>query len=325
MEPRHPMRTRLLRLAGLVLLPAALLWILPLGASRAQAPADGASPASKPPARARPPANSPEAAETAPTDTKAPPPRVRDCPKPRRGRYLILVRGRVRAVPVLRLLQETWKGDGSLRGALMERRGRRYRRVTYDSSWKEVISCAASVERRLPRPGPPPSQFTPSRPTPPSQPSGLVIGPNGLPRYGIDVSPGSVITERWMHQPAGPCTATRFNGVMLGRQHGQMWRGEGWAANARIQRETWQNGAVVGLAVASLASKGEVLACRGQVSLEESCLGSMRHQDAKGRIVTAAGVARSDGKGYATLQNQPDQLSLALFDRVGPLAARPSP
>jgi len=325
MEPCHPMRTRPLRLAGLVLLPTALLWILPLSASRAPAPADEASPASKPPAPARPPANSPEAAEAAPTDAKPLPPRVRDCPKPRPGRYLIVARGQVRAVPVLRLLQETWKGDGSLRGVLMERRGRGYRRVAYDGSWKELTPCAASVKRRLPRPGPPPSQSTLSRPAPLSQPPELMIGPNGLPRYGIDMSPGSVVTERWMRQPAGSCTATRFNGVMLGREHGQMWRGGGWPANARIQRETWQNGAVVGVAVASLADKGEVSAYRGQVSLEESCLGSMRHQDTKVRIVTAAVVARSDGKGYAALQTQPDRPGLALFDRVGHLVARPSP
>ncbi|QEY31072.1 hypothetical protein EVJ50_01190 [Synechococcus sp. RSCCF101] len=264
-----------------------------------------------------------------------PPSAPRACPPPRPGRYLITARGRLPEGPVARLMQETWTAEGTVEGVLMERRGRTYRRVGYSGTWKELIPCAASVQRRLPPPGPPAASPPPSpavaadaegeagesttEPPGVSQPSELVIGPDGRPRFGIDVTPGSVISERWRLQPRRACSASTLDGVMVGPGNGFAWTGSRWAPLALIQRQTWQGGAVVGVAVTSLEGKGSVSAFRGQASVEESCLGTLRQQDAAGRTITGVLVAHSDGSGFAALRTQPDQPALLLMERVGPV------
>ena len=90
-----------------------------------------------------------------------------------------------------------------------------------------------------------------------------------------------------------------------------------------IQKESWTGWSMVGLAVSSYDGAGEVAAYQGQFTQDQNCIGRIRQQDDRGVIYAYAAILRSDGGGYAYLQTQGDDLTVALVEKLGspPLAA----
>jgi hypothetical protein len=217
--------------------------------------------------------------------------------------------------PLARLLQETWNANGRISGVLMERRGRGYRRLTYRGTWTELLPCAVSVQRQLGPEGTPAGEIR----------SELVLGPRGRPRVGIDATPGAAVSESWILQTGRTCRAADLDGIVIGRSRGQSWRNGAWAEDAMIRREAWQGGNAVGLAVSSAGGSGEVAAYRGQATVAADCSATLRRQDAAGGTTSYVAVIRSDGRGYAYLQTQPDRISLGLMQRVSRTPPAPPP
>ena len=83
-----------------------------------------------------------------------------------------------------------------------------------------------------------------------------------------------------------------------------------------IQQETWSGWRMVGLAVSSYDGSGEVSAYQGEFTQQENCIGRIRQQDYRGVTYAYAAILRSDGEGYAYLQTQGDDLTVALVGRI---------
>ena len=73
-----------------------------------------------------------------------------NCAAPQPGRYVVMGQGQSSGEPVARILQETWKPDGTLQGVRLERRGSRYAETTYTGSYRALSKCRASISRRSP-------------------------------------------------------------------------------------------------------------------------------------------------------------------------------
>ena len=67
---------------------------------------------------------------------------------------------------------------------------------------------------------------------------------------------------------------------------------------------------MAGLAVSSYDGAGEVAAYQGRFLQDDNCVGRIRQQDARGVNYVYAAILRSDGKGYAYLQTQGDDLTV---------------
>ena len=72
---------------------------------------------------------------------------------------------------------------------------------------------------------------------------------------------------------------------------------------------------MVGLAVSSYDGAGEVAGYQGQFIQYENCIGRIRQQDDRGATYAYAAILRSDGSGYAYLQTQGDDLTVALVEK----------
>ena len=223
----------------------------------------------------------------------------RACSETQTGTYLIVSEGQRAGQPVGRLQLENWAADGSVSGSRFLRLGKTYSETRYSGRWERLSGCALSVMRDSD-----------------GSPSNVLLTPQGLPRFGISTRPGDVVTERWIQQPSGRCTPGGMNGTVLSLQRGQSFSRDEWTSNVVIQQETWNDWNMVGLAVSSYAGAGEVAAYQGRFTQDDNCIGRIRQQDARGVTYSYVAILRSDGGGYAYLQTQGDDLTVALLDRV---------
>jgi hypothetical protein len=106
-----------------------------------------------------------------------------------------------------------------------------------------------------------------------------------------------------------------MNGSFLSQQRGSSLAASSWKANAVIQRESWTEWQMVGLAVSSYDGTGEVAGYQGRFIQDENCIGRIRQQDDRGATYAYTAILRSDGSGYAYLQTQGDDLTVALVEK----------
>lgn len=220
------------------------------------------------------------------------------CRPPVPGQYLVVARGSDGDTPVARLHLETWKADGRLSGRQFLRRGRSYSETSYSGRWSSLSSCGVAVDRGAAGPA-----------------SQVILSDGGSPRVGLGSGGAVVVSERWIPQPATACSATTLTGTVISDQQGFTSKGATWQPNAVIQREVWTNWGMAGLAISSYGGSGDVAAYQGRFTQEEGCIGRLRQQDAKGVTYVYLAILRSDGRGYAYLQTQGDDLTVALLRR----------
>lgn len=220
------------------------------------------------------------------------------CPAPMLGQYLIVSEGQRDDQPLGRLQLERWSADGSVSGVRFLRVGRTYSETRYDGRWNRLDGCSVSVIR---------DQNT--------SPSHVLLSDQGLPRFGLSTRPGDVVAERWVPQPVGPCRPEAMNGVVMSLQEGRTLTSNRWVPNAVIQKETWADWTMAGLAVSSYNGANEVATYQGEFVQKDNCIGRIRQQDARGVSYVYAAILRSDGGGYAYLQTQGDDLTVALLER----------
>ena len=234
-----------------------------------------------------------------PASVRANQPEPKECAAPRLGSYLVIRQGQRGGSPLGGLQLETWSEDGSVRGRRFLRVGRRYSETRYEGRWQQVSTCGLTVTRDQQGSG-----------------SSVLLSDQGTPRFGISTKVGDVVTEQWLPQPAGDCKPSAMDGTVLSRQMGMTFANGAWTPNAVIQRETWSAWQMAGLAVSSYDGAGEVAAYQGRFLQDDNCVGRIRQQDARGVNYVYAAVLRSDGTGYAYLQTQGDDLTVALLDRI---------
>ena len=234
-----------------------------------------------------------------PASVRANQPEPKECAAPRLGSYLVIRQGQRGGSPLGGLQVETWSEDGSVRGRRFLRVGRRYSETRYEGRWQQVSTCGLTVTRDQQGSG-----------------SSVLLTDQGTPRFGISTKVGDVVTEQWLPQPAGDCKPSAMDGTVLSRQMGMTFANGAWTPNAVIQRETWSAWQMAGLAVSSYDGAGEVAAYQGRFLQDDNCVGRIRQQDARGVNYVYAAVLRSDGTGYAYLQTQGDDLTVALLDRI---------
>ncbi len=225
-------------------------------------------------------------------------PEQNGCRAPQIGSYLVVSLGSRNDIPIGQLQLETWNADGSLKGFRFLRQGKSYSETPYSGSWTKINGCSIKVKRDQQ-----------------GLPSNVLLTDEGQPRFGIVTAPGAVVSERWFTQPEGACTPETMDGYVLSVQQGHQFKNGQWQQNAVIQRERWNNWNMAGIAVSSYAGEAEVAAYQGRFTQDNNCIGRIRQQDAKGVNYAYATIIRSDGKGYAYLQTQGDDLTVALLDR----------
>lgn len=226
-------------------------------------------------------------------------PEPEECALPRLGSYLVIRQGQRGDAPLGGLQLETWSEDGSVRGRRFLRVGRRYSETRYQGRWQKVSACGLIVTRDL--------RGSASR---------VLLTDRGTPRFGISTRVGDVVTEQWLPQPSGVCKPSAMDGTVLSRQMGMTFANGVWGPNAVIQRETWSAWQMAGLAVSSYDGAREVAAYQGRFLQDDNCVGRIRQRDARGVDYVYAAILRSDGMGYAYLQTQGDDLTVALLDRM---------
>jgi hypothetical protein len=206
--------------------------------------------------------------------------------------------------PVARLRQEVWKDDGTIEGSVFERSGKAFRQFRYSGSFRPVGSCRVRLERSRPAPGPG------SR-----HEAEAVLDAAGLPRYSLSLSPGSTITGVWRRQPAAACSAATLSGTVLSRQQGLSWN-DGWRPNAVVQRETWRNRRVQGVALSSYAGELVTATYTGTIQLNADCLATVVQRDSAGVDYHYRAVVMADGSGYLYLQEDPLDLTIGWLEMV---------
>ena len=249
-------------------------------------------------------------AAAAPPQQPAPAAAAAPCPKPQPGRFAVMGTGSrgqgAASTPSAHLLEERWLPDGSLRGTMAERQGRRERSGSYTGSLQLTSSCVVQLERRLP--------WGVER-------SEVVVDGRGRPLYSITRSPGAVISSRWLPMAKGSCSVEQLDGLVLSHQTGLSWQGNAWVPNAVVQREQWSGGSVQGIALMSTNGMGETARYSGSLKLDPgSCWGSLQERDALGvaysyRALVVAGHKRQGARGYFYLQSDPNDLTVGWLVR----------
>jgi hypothetical protein len=220
------------------------------------------------------------------------------CAAPVTGQYLIVSQGLRGQEPMGSLQLETWLPDGSVSGIRFLRVGRSYSETTYEGRWELESDCGLTVTRDQA-----------------GQESKVLLTAKGLPRFGLSNRIGDVVREQWMAQPDRRCEPESMNGSFLSQQRGSSLAASSWKANAVIQRESWTEWQMVGLAVSSYDGTGEVAGYQGRFIQDENCIGRIRQQDDRGATYAYTAILRSDGSGYAYLQTQGDDLTVALVEK----------
>ena len=228
-------------------------------------------------------------------------PVAKDCSVPRAGRYLVVRKGQRGDAPLGALQLETWSEDGSVRGRRFLRVGRHYSETNYSGRWQKLSTCRLTVTRDQQ-----------------GSASSVLLTDQGRPRFGISTRLGDVVTEQWLPQSGGACKPPAMDGTVVSRQTGMTFADGVWTRNAVIQRETWSAWRMEGLAVSSYDGADEVAAYRGRFVQADNCVGRIRQRDDRGVDYEYAAILRADGMGYAYLQVQGDDLTVALLDRLAP-------
>ena len=221
------------------------------------------------------------------------------CAAPATGQYLIVSQGMRGEQPLGGLQLETWLPDGSVSGTRFLRVGRAFSETTYEGRWASDSSCGLTVTREEE-----------------GHNSKVLLTEQGLPHFGLSDRAQDVVTERWIPQPEQLCESGDLNGRLMSLQRGHTFSASSWKPNAVIQQESWTEWRMVGLAISSYDGSGEVAAYQGRFTQEENCIGRIRQQDDRGVTYAYAAILRSDGQGYAYLQTQGDDLTVALVERI---------
>lgn len=222
------------------------------------------------------------------------------CAAPQPGRYVVMGDGVAQGEPVARILQETWKPDGSIEGIRLERRGRTYREVAYTGRFRSLSLCRAGIERSY------------DTHTSTSQ---AVLDAAGRPRYSLGTLPEVVVVSRWFSQGSGACDAALLDGTVLSMQQGRSWTAGQWRPNAVIQNERWRAGSVLGIAISSYGPSIEEATYSGSITVGADCLATVREQDSLGVVYNYRAVVLADGSGYLYLQTDPDAITVGYLDR----------
>ena len=222
------------------------------------------------------------------------------CAAPQPGRYVVMGDGVAQGEPVARILQETWKPDGSIEGIRLERRGRSYREVAYTGRFRSLSLCRAGIERSY------------DTRTSTSQ---AVLDAAGRPRYSLGTLPDVVVVSRWFPQGTGACNAALLDGTVLSMQQGRSWKGGQWQPNAVIQNERWRAGSVLGIAISSYGPSIEEATYSGTITVGADCLATVKEQDSLGVVYNYRAVVLADGSGYLYLQTDPDDITVGYLDR----------
>ena len=230
------------------------------------------------------------------------------CSPPPAARYVVMERGSVSRngdqQPVARLLQESWKADGTIEGTVFERTGQSYRQFRYIGSFRPAGSCRVRLERTSAANAPAVRLDAEA-----------VLDATGRPRYSLSLDPGATITGVWRRQAEAACTATTLSGTVLSQQQGLSWD-NGWRPNAVVQRETWTNRRVQGVALSSNAGEVESAAYTGTIELNADCMATVMQQDSEGVNYNYRAVAMADGSGYLYLQQDPGDLTIGWLESV---------
>jgi hypothetical protein len=231
-----------------------------------------------------------------------------DCSAPRPGRYVVMGDGVVQDEPLARILQETWKPDGSISGVRLERRGRSYKEVAYTGRFRPLSLCRAAIERSY------------NNETSTSQ---AVLDRTGRPRYSLGTLPGVVVVSRWFDQGSNPCTASLLDGSVLSMQQGRSWRDGQWRPNAMIQQERWNAGRVEGISITSYGPSIEESTYSGSISVAADCLATVQEKDSLGVPFNYRAVVLSDGSGYLYLQTDPNEHTVGFLEHQRTTASAP--
>ena len=221
------------------------------------------------------------------------------CAAPQAGRYVVMGDGVAQQDPVARILQETWKPDGSISGIRLERRGRIYREVAYSGRYRSLSLCRAGIERTYD------SHISTSQ---------AVLDGYGRPRYSLGTLPDVVVVSRWFAQGNGACSASLLDGSVLSMQQGRSWKDGLWKPNAVIQNERWRAGSVLGIAISSYGPRIEEATYSGTISVGADCLATVKETDSLGVAYNYRGVVLADGSGYLYLQTDPDALTVGYLE-----------
>ena len=221
------------------------------------------------------------------------------CEAPRPGRYVVMGDGVVQNEPVARILQETWKADGSIVGVRLERRGRTYREEAYTGKVRPLSLCRAGIER------------TYNGMVSTSQ---AVLDRAGRPRYSLGTLPDLVVVSRWFNQGTSPCNAALLDGTVLSMQQGRSLKEGQWRPNAVIQNETWTGGNVQGIAIASYGPRIEEATYSGTITVASDCLATVKQTDSLGVPFNYRAVVLADGSGYLYLQTDLDDLTVGFLE-----------
>jgi len=234
-----------------------------------------------------------------------------ECAAPQVGRYVVMGDGVAQQDPVARILQETWKPDGSISGIRLERRGRIYREVAYSGRYRSLSLCRAGIERTYD------SHISTSQ---------AVLDASGRPRYSLGTLPDVVVVSRWFEQGSGACSASLLDGTVLSMQQGRSWKDGLWKPNAVIQNERWRAGSVLGIAISSYGPRIEEATYSGTISVGADCLATVKETDSLGVAYNYRAVILADGSGYLYLQTDPDELTVGFLEhervRAGATAQR---
>ncbi len=219
------------------------------------------------------------------------------CKKPTTGTYLIVSQGSKKDTPIGQLQLEIWNEDGSLSGTRFLREGTKYSETPYTGRWKDIGNCNIKTTRSND-----------------GMDSYVILTPKGEPHFGIIETPGVVASERWFPQSNKPCTKETIIGEVLSLQEGHQFKDGRWQSNRVIQREKWSGWKMSGIATSSYSGKFETAAYQGNFSQINNCIGRIQQQDAYGVRYNYIAILRPNGKGYAYLQIQGNELTVAVLE-----------
>ncbi|WP_071778331.1 hypothetical protein [Cyanobium sp. PCC 7001] len=234
-------------------------------------------------------------------------PKKASCPPPAAGRHVVLERGwrgqGADQQPLARLRQEHWTVDGRIEGTVFERRGQAFRQFRTTGTVRPIGPCRVRLERTTPEAGPG-SRYE----------AEAVLDAAGRPRYSLSQAAGSTLTGIWRHQGDAACTDSTLTGTVLSQQQGLSWDGA-WRPNAVVQRETWTEGAVQGVALSSYAGEIEAASYSGTIEVNADCLATVVQRDSQGVPYNYRAIVMADGSGYLYLQEDPNDLTIGWLER----------